>query len=269
LAPPAANIAFPQSWNRYAYVLNNPLALTDPFGHDPCQGANNFEFSQDANGTGIFTPEDCAANGGTWSDGGNCSIDGAQVPCGMAMNLLSSPGGAATLCSDPSCATPASGVNPLPGGIVAITTVNYALNPDVCIPNPSLCTTISLKDLGGIVPVIPNIASASTNAPASADWWNTSPFPSQKTPEQLKACQSAYMNGRWGAGTTGFVGHFSLLSFFDKSTLGGSVLTTIGALAVKAGIVAVERPAGIITLAPTASATMMNVDAISACANSH
>jgi RHS repeat-associated protein len=28
----AVNLANPQSWNRYAYVLNNPLALTDPAG---------------------------------------------------------------------------------------------------------------------------------------------------------------------------------------------------------------------------------------------
>jgi RHS repeat-associated protein len=56
----------PQSWNRYAYVMNNPLALIDPDGLDPCQGANNFAFSQAANGTGIFTQDDCLASGGTW-----------------------------------------------------------------------------------------------------------------------------------------------------------------------------------------------------------
>src|SRR5260221_6801551 len=40
----------PQSWNRYAYVMNKPLALIDPDGLDPCQGANIFAFSQAANG---------------------------------------------------------------------------------------------------------------------------------------------------------------------------------------------------------------------------
>jgi len=51
----AVDPASPQSWNRYAYVMNNPLALVDPFGDD-CYGAageNDFQ---------------CAQNGGTWVD---------------------------------------------------------------------------------------------------------------------------------------------------------------------------------------------------------
>ena len=75
----------PQSWNRYAYVMNDPLALTDPDGLDPCQGANNFAFSQAANGTGIFSQDDCIANGGSWGDnfngpGGKGSIGNGRVP---------------------------------------------------------------------------------------------------------------------------------------------------------------------------------------------
>jgi RHS repeat-associated protein len=41
LSPDPAGLAAvdpssPQSWNRYAYVSNNPLALVDPFGDDAC-----------------------------------------------------------------------------------------------------------------------------------------------------------------------------------------------------------------------------------------
>jgi len=46
----AVNIANPQTWNRYAYVTNNPLALIDPNGLGggapwPCPpGVKDFRF---------------------------------------------------------------------------------------------------------------------------------------------------------------------------------------------------------------------------------
>ncbi len=39
----AVDPASPQSWNRYAYVMNNPLAMVDPFGDDSCYDGNGNE----------------------------------------------------------------------------------------------------------------------------------------------------------------------------------------------------------------------------------
>jgi RHS repeat-associated protein len=85
----AVNPANPQSWNRYAYVMNNPLALKDPSGLDPCAGANQTGFSNFANGTGIFDQEDCIANGGTWGD----SFLGGGTSGGNGPSLQSGPPG--------------------------------------------------------------------------------------------------------------------------------------------------------------------------------
>jgi RHS repeat-associated protein len=50
----------PQSMNRYAYAMNNPLALTDPYGLDDC-GAD----------TGTVSVEDCDSNDGYSNEGGS------------------------------------------------------------------------------------------------------------------------------------------------------------------------------------------------------
>jgi RHS repeat-associated protein len=86
----AVNPANPQSWNRYAYVQNNPLSSVDPTGT-----------------TGMACRKDCDMFGGGSGGFGDCSLDGVSFPCDWAISLLGSSGGVAQ-CPNNSC----SGVGP-------------------------------------------------------------------------------------------------------------------------------------------------------------
>lgn len=78
----AVNPASPQSWNRYAYVLNNPLSLVDPLGLDACaiiSGSGQCPSDPSASGPGVGVSQnpDLAAITGSGSvcGGGGCGAD--------------------------------------------------------------------------------------------------------------------------------------------------------------------------------------------------
>jgi RHS repeat-associated protein len=66
----AVNPSNPQSWNRYAYVLNNPLSNVDPLGlycdysdpNDPSSGFDPSQFDYNSNSG------ECSGNDGVWVD---------------------------------------------------------------------------------------------------------------------------------------------------------------------------------------------------------
>jgi len=72
----AATLMFPQSWNRYAYVLNSPLSSVDPLGFECVWDDGSFDAEDDPSTGGENGVSNCQAAGGTWIElgfGGNWS----------------------------------------------------------------------------------------------------------------------------------------------------------------------------------------------------
>jgi RHS repeat-associated protein len=119
----AVDPSHPQSWNRYTYVMNNPLALTDPTGLD-CEGVNTLNGTYEGSGSGF----PCPADPSDPSDGGPDPSDGGPDNPGNTPIEL------ATLCPfPPYCAEVGlTGPPPLPGSqLIAVTVTVTLTNPDL------------------------------------------------------------------------------------------------------------------------------------------
>ncbi len=116
----------PQSWNRYAYVLGDPLSYVDPLGFGSCKPGDT---SPSCHGAACLNPNaGCVGGPACWAvgngaactspiDGPNstvCELDGTPVSCSIAAGALNA--GTGQLCSDPNCTTPMNfGITTIPG----------------------------------------------------------------------------------------------------------------------------------------------------------
>lgn len=71
----AGSAADPQSWNRYSYVSNNPLAFVDPSGAQQTTPLLRFTDSTTVTGAGSIAPVD----GGSGTRGGSLPAGGGQL----------------------------------------------------------------------------------------------------------------------------------------------------------------------------------------------
>jgi len=105
----AANPANPQSWNRYAYVMNNPLALIDPLGLylilEEVQVCTPDTYSTGPNGETVVTDHctdtiveyDDGQGGGFSGSGGNGGGSGDGLVAPPPPRILTNPCANATL----------------------------------------------------------------------------------------------------------------------------------------------------------------------------
>jgi RHS repeat-associated protein len=153
----AVNPSNPQSWNRYAYVLNNPMSLIDPFGDD-C-------YDMGGNSIGADTPGSCAASGGNWWDPNTntWTVPGQSVTVPETQDLVVQEVAVVNPTSLLAQELLTSGPNPANNG-----NNNSILTPQqqkalYCVGQAAAAKGVSIAlDVAGSIPVFGNLVSGAT-----------------------------------------------------------------------------------------------------------
>jgi RHS repeat-associated protein len=150
----------PQSWNRYAYVTNNPLALIDPqgLGQRPILNSPIYR-----------TPWNCDALGncGDGGGGGDCTLDGISTSCSTVQGLAN--GGGTAICLNSTCTLSAPLEPLIEGSGVYQGTLQlpgYATYAGLC-PNQDCSTTPPMIEVNPIAQFLVTLSAGSAGSAGS------------------------------------------------------------------------------------------------------
>ena len=216
----AANPRNPQSWNRYAYVVNNPLANIDVAGLDP-SGSDGWDGTGDGNcDNGTF----CNGGEGDYTDNlssGGCMEDGLTMD-GQGSCFGDEGGGASSDDTPPPGYTPCGGPSEYCDGqghvIIIVEAWGNPLNDNIQIS-------------GGYVPAIGYIPTIS-GIPVSGGAGGAPSKPGQETQQN---CGAIIATGvvQTGLDALGAIPGEAVASLTAKEALAGSqVLAGFGSTAI-------------------------------------